>query len=86
MQSDDEIRGGLAEFDERWMEEALRLARLAEVAGEVPVGAVVVCEGRGVRQKVVGQEIAGQEIVGRGWNQVVSLKRSKRPRGDPGPA
>ncbi|PSH05622.1 MAG: tRNA adenosine(34) deaminase TadA [Acidobacteria bacterium] len=43
--------------DERWMEEALRLARLAEVAGEVPVGAVVVCHGR---------------IVGRGWNQVIS--------------
>ena len=43
--------------DELWMEEALRLAGLAEVAGEVPVGAVVVCEGR---------------IVGRGWNQVVS--------------
>jgi tRNA(adenine34) deaminase len=43
--------------DERWMEEALRLAGLAEVAGEVPVGAVVVSEGK---------------IVGRGWNQVVS--------------
>jgi tRNA(adenine34) deaminase len=40
------------------MEEALRLARLAELAGEVPVGAVVVCEDR---------------IVGRGWNQVVTL-------------
>src|SRR6202163_3905007 len=44
--------------DERWMEEALRLAGLAELAGEVPVGAVVVCGGR---------------IVGRGWNQVVSI-------------
>jgi tRNA(adenine34) deaminase len=44
--------------DERWMEEALRLARLAEVADEVPVGAVVVCDGR---------------VVGRGWNQVVSI-------------
>jgi tRNA(adenine34) deaminase len=44
--------------DERWMEEALRLAHLAEVAGEVPVGAVVLYEGR---------------IVGRGWNQVVTL-------------
>lgn len=44
--------------DEYWMEEALRMARRAEVAGEVPVGAVVVCEG---------------QIVGRGWNQVVSL-------------
>jgi tRNA(adenine34) deaminase len=43
--------------DELWMEEALRLARLAEVAGEVPIGAVVVCEGA---------------IVGRGWNQVIS--------------
>ncbi|SRR6266568_6142570 len=43
--------------DELWMEEALRLAHLAEVAGEVPVGAVVVCEGR---------------IIGRGWNQVIS--------------
>jgi tRNA(adenine34) deaminase len=44
--------------DERWMEEALRLARLAELGGEVPVGAVVVYEER---------------IVGRGWNQVVAL-------------
>ena len=44
--------------DERWMEEALRLAHLAEVAGEVPVGVVVVCAGR---------------FVGRGWNQVLTL-------------
>lgn len=51
-----ETRGG-AECDERWMEEALRLARLAAVAGEVPVGAVVVNEGR---------------IVGRGWNRVIT--------------
>jgi tRNA(adenine34) deaminase len=36
------------------MEEALRQAVCAQTAGEVPVGAVVVCEGR---------------IVGRGWNQ-----------------
>jgi tRNA(adenine34) deaminase len=44
--------------DEHWMEAALRLAHMAEMAGEVPVGAVVVCDG---------------QIVGRGWNQVVSL-------------
>jgi len=44
--------------DERWMEEALRLASMAAVGEEVPVGAVVVCDGR---------------IVGRGWNQVVTL-------------
>jgi len=40
--------------DELWMEEALRCAQRALEAGEVPVGAVVVCDGR---------------IVGRGWNR-----------------
>ncbi len=49
--------GDLYLNDERWMEEALRLAVHAELAGEVPVGAVAVCEGK---------------IVGRGWNQVIS--------------
>lgn len=43
--------------DELWMEEALRSAQRALEAGEVPVGAVVVCEGR---------------IVGRGWNRNIS--------------
>jgi tRNA(Arg) A34 adenosine deaminase TadA len=47
------------EHDERWMEDALRLADMAAVAGEVPVGAVVVCEGK---------------IIGRGWNQPISSK------------
>ncbi len=40
--------------DELWMEEALREAARAQAAGEVPVGAIVVCEGR---------------IVGRGGNR-----------------
>lgn len=40
--------------DELWMEEALRAAQRALAIGEVPVGAVVVCDGR---------------IVGRGWNR-----------------
>lgn len=40
--------------DELWMEEALRQARRAEAAGEVPVGAVIVCENK---------------IVGRGCNR-----------------
>ncbi len=40
--------------DELWMEEALRSAQRALEAGEVPVGAVVVCGGK---------------IVGRGWNR-----------------
>jgi tRNA(adenine34) deaminase len=39
------------------MEEALRSAQRALEAGEVPVGAVVVCDGR---------------IVGRGWNRNIS--------------
>ena len=43
--------------DELWMEEALRCAQRALEAGEVPVGAVVVCKGT---------------IVGRGWNQNIS--------------
>ena len=77
MQSDDETRGGPAQDDERWMEEALRLARMAEVAGEVPVGAVVVCNERSVDPDSVDLDIAdprsiGQEIIGRGWNQVIS--------------
>jgi tRNA(adenine34) deaminase len=40
--------------DELWMGEALKAARCALEAGEVPVGAVVVLDGR---------------IVGRGWNR-----------------
>jgi len=40
--------------DELWMEEALRAAQRGLEAGEVPVGAVVVCDER---------------IVGRGWNR-----------------
>jgi tRNA(adenine34) deaminase len=43
-----------AASDELWMEEALRAARRALDAGEVPVGAIVVCDG---------------EIIGRGWNR-----------------
>jgi tRNA(adenine34) deaminase len=40
--------------DEIFMEEALRCAQRALEVGEVPVGAVVVCEG---------------QVVGRGWNR-----------------
>ncbi len=42
-------------MDERWMGEALREARIARKAGEVPVGAVVV---------------KGGEVIGRGRNAV----------------
>ena len=43
--------------DELWMEEALREAQRAAAAGEVPVGAVVVC---------------GEKIIGRGGNRNIA--------------
>jgi tRNA(adenine34) deaminase len=48
---------GFPASDELWMEEALRAAQRALEAGEVPVGAVVVWNGK---------------IVGRGWNRNLS--------------
>jgi tRNA(adenine34) deaminase len=44
----------MSHSDEIWMEEALREAQRALALGEVPVGAVVVCEGR---------------VIGRGCNR-----------------
>ena len=52
--SSDELSCDELASDELWMEEALRYAQRALEAGEVPVGAVVVCAGR---------------VVGRGWNR-----------------
>lgn len=43
--------------DEFWMREALALAHQAEIAGEVPVGAVVIQDGA---------------IIGRGWNEPIA--------------
>ena len=65
--------------DELWMEEALRQAQRAAAAGEVPVGAVVVC---------------GDRIVGRGGNrnlmdsdptahaEIVALRQAAREVGN----
>ncbi|MGA2963701.1 MAG: tRNA adenosine(34) deaminase TadA [Candidatus Korobacteraceae bacterium] len=47
-----------AASDELWMEQALRLAQRSAAAEEVPVGAVIVCNGA---------------IVGRGWNQTIAV-------------
>lgn len=47
------------EQDEKFMQEALREARLAMVEGEIPIGAVVVWKGR---------------IIGRGHNQTERLR------------
>lgn len=51
--------GGLFATDERWMGEALRLAREAAARGEVPVGALVV---------------RGGAVIARGSNQVEALR------------
>ncbi|MGA8539671.1 MAG: tRNA adenosine(34) deaminase TadA [Terriglobales bacterium] len=50
----DEPASGRFSSDELWMLEALRCAQRALEAGEVPVGAVVVRDGR---------------VIGRGWNR-----------------
>ena len=44
--------------DVQWMRHAIELAKVAEREGEVPVGAVVVKDGR---------------IIGEGWNQPIAL-------------
>lgn len=51
--------GGMFAPDERWMNEALKLAREAAARGEVPVGAVVV---------------RGGIVLARGHNQVEALR------------
>ena len=45
------------ETDTKWMEKAIELARKAEAAGEVPVGAVLVKD---------------DELIAEGWNQPIS--------------
>ena len=57
-----------ARSDELWMEEALREARRAQSLGEVPVGAVVVCDGKvvaraGNRNLIDNDPTAHAEIV-----------------------
>lgn len=47
-----------AEIDQQWMAQALMLAKRAEAAGEVPVGALLVREG---------------ELLAEGWNQPIGL-------------
>ena len=49
--------GETENIDTHWMQRALRLAGCAEVANEVPVGAIL---------------IRGDEVIGEGWNQPIS--------------
>lgn len=53
LESIDVDETGFSQQDETWMQRALELASRAELAGEVPVGALVVVDG---------------QIVGEGWN------------------
>lgn len=59
MPNDERLTASDCSPDELWMEEALRCAQRALEIGEVPVGAVVVCNG---------------EIVGRGWNRNLTAR------------
>jgi tRNA(adenine34) deaminase len=56
MNNESEIRNQKSGIDERFMRRALDLARHAEQAGEVPVGALVVLN---------------DEVIGEGWNQPI---------------
>ncbi len=47
----------MSSADEVWMQEAMSLARRAEESGEVPVGALVVSDGK---------------VIGEGWNQPIA--------------
>jgi tRNA(adenine34) deaminase len=51
------VAAGVEPGDEEWMRRALQLAREAEAAGEVPVGALVVLDG---------------ECIGEGWNHPIA--------------
>ena len=57
--------------DEDYMRRALELARRAQEEGEVPIGAVVVSDGR---------------IIGEGWNRPIAAVGPDRACRDPGDA
>lgn len=73
------IRAGLLTEDEKYMKEAIRQAKKAEALGEVPIGCVIVYEGK---------------IIGRGYNrrmidhttlahaEIIAIKKACRKLGD----
>ena len=60
---------------EVWMREALKLAREAQMAGEVPVGAVVVC-----KEEMSGRRAAIRRRMPRCWR--FAARRRRLARGD----
>lgn len=65
--------------DRLWMARALEMARLAAQRGEVPVGALVVADGRFVSE-AHNQTVTGADPTGHA--EVVALREAGRARGD----
>src|SRR6202140_3298611 len=65
-------------MEETWMAEALAEARLAAAEGEVPIGAVVVCEGR-----IVGRGHNARERLGdpTAHAEILALQQAARALG-----
>ena len=69
----------VTDSDEKWMRRALELARQAAAAGEVPVGAVVVCHDRELAaafNAVESQKDATAHA------EILALRAASRARGD----
>lgn len=65
--------------DRLWMARALEMAHLAAQRGEVPVGAIVVADGR-VVSEAHNQTVTGSDATGHA--EVVALREAGRARGD----
>ena len=63
---------------EAWMREALKLAREAQLAGEVPVGAVVVCEEKIIAHARNERETSGDPTA---HAEVLALRRAAEALG-----
>lgn len=64
---------------EVWMREALKLAREAQMAGEVPVGAVIVAKKKSLRvREMSGRRAAIRRRMPRCWRFAARLRRLAR--------
>lgn len=63
---------------EAWMHEALLLAKEAQLAGEVPVGAVLVCEGKMIARARNERETSGDPTA---HAEVLALRRAAEALG-----
>jgi tRNA(adenine34) deaminase len=65
--------------DERWMHEALELARAAEREGDVPVGAVIV-SGDEVLARASNRTVRDQDPTGHG--ELIAIREAARAKGE----